>query len=122
MGRQRPADRAPGAELLRRAVRSDAAVRSGLPAAGRASQTTRLDFAAELRRALREADGRGRKGVRTAVEVPGTLGRLVDDLRDDRQARAADLAAGVPARARARAGVPGRSADALGRRFQDSRP
>ena len=36
LGRQRPADRAPGAELLRRAVRPVAAVRPGLRAAGEA--------------------------------------------------------------------------------------
>ena len=33
------------------------------------------------------ADGRRREGVRAALEVPRPVGRLVDDLRDDRQAR-----------------------------------
>ena len=64
---------------------------------------------------------RRREGLRAAVEVPRPVGRLVDDLRDDRQARAARLAAGVPAPAAARPGLPGRSADAVGRRLQDRR-
>ena len=69
---------------------------------------------------LCDAPDRGRReGVRAAVEVSRPVGRLVDDLRDDRQARAARVAAGVPAPAAARAGLPGRSADAVGRRLQD---
>ncbi len=54
------------------------------------------------------ADRRGREGVRAAVEDARSVGRLVDDLRDDRQARAARLAAGVSAPARS-AGWPTRS-------------
>ena len=45
---------------------------------------------------------RRRKGVRAALEVPGPVGRLVDDLRDDRPARAARVADGVPPSAEAR--------------------
>ena len=56
-----------------------------------------VGLAAELRRALRAADGGGREGVRAALAPPRPVGRLVDDLRDDRPARAARLAAGVPA-------------------------
>ena len=41
------------------------------------------------------ADGRGREGVRAPVEIPRPVGGLVDDLRDDRRARAARVA-GVP--------------------------
>ena len=58
--------------------------------------------AAELHRAVRAADGRGREGVRGPVALPGAVGGLVDDLRDDRSALAAHVAAGVPAAPRAR--------------------
>ena len=40
--------------------------------------------APELHRAVRAADSRGRKGFRTPVAIPRPVGRLVDDLRDDR--------------------------------------
>ena len=60
-----------------------------------------------------------REGVRASVEDARPVGRLVDDLRDDRQARAARVAARVPAPAEARPGLSGRGADAVGRRFQD---
>ena len=43
-----------------------------------------LGVAPELHRAVRAPDGRGREGVRAAVAVPRPVGRLVDDLRDDR--------------------------------------
>ena len=102
VGRQRPADRAPRAELLRRPVRSVAAVRPVVPAAvapGKrgARQAADLGVAAEFHRALRAADRRGREGVRASVAVPRPVGRLVDDLRDDRPARAARVAGLVPA-------------------------
>ena len=42
--------------------------------------------ASELHRAVQPADARGREGVRGSVAPPGPVGRLVDDLRDDRQA------------------------------------
>ena len=119
MGRQRAADRAPRAELLRRALRSVAAVRPGVRAAGQARQAADLGVAAELHRAVRAADRRGREGVRAPVAVPRPVGRLVDDLRDDRPAGAARVAAGVPAPAAARPRVPARSADAVGRRLPD---
>ena len=45
------------------------------------------------------------------------LGRLDADLHDDRRGRPARVAARVPAQPRARRGVPGRSADAVGRRL-----
>ena len=67
LGRQRPRHRAPGAELLRRALRPVAAVSTRVPAAvprrrpERRATSSRLP--AELRRALRRADGhrRGRR-------------------------------------------------------------
>ena len=102
MGRQRPADRAPRAELLRRALRSVAAVRPGVRAAGEAGQAADSGLASELHRAVRAADGRGREGVRAAVAASRPVGRLVDDLRDHRPPRAAAVAAGVPAAASAR--------------------
>ena len=43
----------------------------------------------ELHRAVRTADRGRRKGVRAPVAVSRPVGRLGDDLRDDRQARAA---------------------------------
>ena len=46
-------------------------------------------LASELHRALREADGRRRKGLRAPVALSGLVGRLVADLRDDRPRSAA---------------------------------
>ena len=98
MGRQRPADRAPRAELLRRPLRSVAAVRSGV----RRRRTTppkppvsvsRPNFIELCNRLTAEDE----KAFEAALEVPRAVGRLVDDLRDDRHARAARVAAGVPA-------------------------
>ena len=123
VGRQRPADRAARAELLRRALRSVAALRSFLRPARAAAEAADFRFAAQFHRAVHAADGRRRESVRASVEIPGSVGRLVDDLRDDRCARAAGLAGGVSSPARARARVPGRGADALGRGLQNgSRP
>ena len=75
----------------------------------------RLDLAAELRRAVRIPDGDRREGLRAAVAAARAVGRLDDDLPDDRARLPADLAARVPAQPRPRRGLPGRSADALGR-------
>ena len=121
LGRQRPADRAPRAELLRRALRSLAAVQLQLRPAGYAAEAASLGLAAELHRAVQPAHRGRRKGVRAALEVPRPVGRLVDDLRDDRPARAARVAVGVPASARTGSCLSGRSADALGCRLQDRR-
>ena len=76
LGRQRPADRAPGAELLRRAVRPDAAVRPRLhparearpqaPGAGRPTQLRRAVRAAGASRTRRSSRGCGaRSGSRS---------------------------------------------------------
>ena len=67
MGRQRCPDRAPGAELLRRPVRSVPAVRPGLRAAGEAGQAGDPDQPPELRGAVRPARGGGRAEVRGAL-------------------------------------------------------
>ena len=90
-------------------------------AAGQTRQAADPGIAAELHRALRAADGRGREGVRTPVASSGSVGRLGDDLRHDRPAGAAALATVVSAAGRARSGVSARSADALGCRFPDGR-
>ena len=119
LGRQRPADRAPRPELLRRALRSVAAVRARLQGAGYAAEAADLGLASELHRALREADRRRREGLRIAVALRRTLGRLGLDLRHHRPFRAEDLAARVPAPAREGPGVSVGSADAVGCGFQD---
>ena len=119
MGRQRTADRAPRPELLRRPLRSVAAVRSVVRAARQAGQAAGVGVAPELHRALRAPDDRRRKGLRAPVEVPRPLRRLVEDLRHDQPARAARVAAGVPPSGASRPGVPARGAHAVGRRLQD---
>src|SRR5690606_18344228 len=121
VGRQRPADRAPCAELLRRALRSVAAVRPVVRAAREAGQAAGRSLAPELHRTLRATDRRGREGLRRAVEAPRALGRLAADLRDDWQGRTARLAGLVPPLARTRRGLSARSADAVGRRFPHGR-
>ena len=65
-----------------------------VPAAGQAWQAADSGVAAELHRALRPADRRGREGLRGALAASRAVGRLVDDLRDDRPPRAARVAAG----------------------------
>ena len=80
-------------------------------------EAAHLRFAAELHRALRAADRRGRESLRGALAQPRPVRRLGDDVRDDRQAVAAHLTAVVPAPPSPRAGVPARGADAVGYRF-----
>ena len=84
-------------------------------------QAADLGVAPELHRAVHAPHRAGRAGLRAPLEVPRSLGRLVDDLRDHRQARPEDLAAGIPAPAREGAGVPARGADAVGRGLPDGR-
>jgi hypothetical protein len=68
LGRQRPADRAPGAELLRRPLRPVAALRPGLqPPEKPDPKRPDADLPAQLRRAVRAADRGGREGLRAAV-------------------------------------------------------
>ena len=81
LGRQRPADRAPGAELLRRALRPVPAVRPGVRAAGRRRRAEEGHAAgqhqpAELRRAVPAADRRGREGLRGRCSAARPVGRL----------------------------------------------
>ena len=75
------------------------------------------DLAAELPRAVRAAGRRGRSRVRGALAPARALGRLEPHVHDDRARGAAHEPARVPAQPRARRGVPGRRADALGRRL-----
>ena len=85
LGRQRPADRAPGAELLRGALRPVAALRPRLHPAGEAGpEAAGPGQPAELRRAVRAAGAGGREGLRVAVAHPRPLGRLGADLHDGR--------------------------------------
>ena len=114
LGRQRAAHRAPGAELLRRPLRPVAALRPRLRPAGEAAVAGRRHLPAQLRRALRAADRRGREGLRGAVAAPRPVGRLDDHLHDDRRAGPAGVAAGVPAPAGEGAGLPGRGARRCG--------
>ena len=77
LGRQRPAHRAPGAELLRRALRPVAAVRPRLHPAGEARpQAAGPDQAPQLRRALRGA--RPARTSRCSRQLWRTLGLSVD--------------------------------------------
>ena len=117
VGRQRPADRAPRAELLRRALRSVAAVRPVVHAAAdkpdkQPISVSRPNFI-ELCDA---ADGRRREGVRSTCG--SYLGLSVDwsmTYATIGKRCAARVAAGVPAAARARPRLSGRGADAVGR-------
>ncbi len=77
LGRQRAADRAPRAELLRRALRPDAPVRRRFTCRRSRVATTPVeqgrrpgaDLAPQLHRALREADRRRREAVRGALRA-----------------------------------------------------
>ena len=120
LGRQRPADRAPGPELLRSPLRSRAPLRPGLRAAGATAQGAALDLAPQLRRALPTPDRGGRAGLRAPLAHARALGRLVPHLRDHLRPQAA---AGLPARLPPD-GPPGRARPAhrphpLGRRLPD---
>ena len=66
LGRQRPAHRAPGAELLRRALRSRRCrtTRTSPPPAQAGAKPPAADLPAQLHRAVRAAHGRGREGLR----------------------------------------------------------
>ncbi len=74
-------DRAPRAEPLRRALRPVAAVRARLRATGArrraGGEGPAAGLAAQLHRAVRAADGRGRARVRGAVAAARAVGRLV---------------------------------------------
>ena len=124
LGRQRPADRAPRAELLRRALRPVAAVRRRLhaPVRGRRQQVEPrrrpgADQPPQLHRAVREAHRRGREALRGALAPARPERRLDPDLPHDLGRHDPHEPARVPAQPRARRGVPGARADAVGHRL-----
>ncbi len=85
LGRQRPAHRAAGAELLRRAVRPVAALRGRLRAARQARrEAPGPDQPPQLHRAVRAARRAGRGRLRVAVAHAGPLGGLEPALHDHR--------------------------------------
>ena len=120
VGRQRPADRAPRAELLRRALRPERRVRPGLHAAGQARpQVPGGDQPPQLRRPVPRADEPRRAGLRGHV-APGRAERgLVEPLHDHLRRLPGRRAEGVPAQRAARRGVPVGGPDAVGRDLPD---
>ena len=122
LGRQRPAHRAAGAELLRRPLRPVAAVRPGLRAARQAGrQEAGADQPAELHRAVRAA-GRARTS-RSSRRCGAALGLSVDWTRPTRRSATtrARQPARVPAQPGARRGLPAGGPDAVGRDVPDRR-
>ncbi len=121
LGRQRPAHRASGTELLRRAVRPEPALRRRLhsPASGRRGlqrqgRRPAADLPTQLRRTVRDAHGRGREAVRGSLAPARAQRRLVSDLPHHRRRRPARSPARVPAQPRTRRGVSGERADPVG--------
>ncbi len=122
LGRQRSADRTPGAELLRRALRSLVAARSGLhPARQARCQAPAADLAPQLRRAVRGADRTGRAGLRTALAPVGAERGLVHALHHDQRRRPDGRPARVPAQPGPRRGLLRRGAEPVGRHLPDRR-
>ncbi len=120
LGRQRPADRAPGAELLRRPLRPLAAVRPRLhPAREAGPEAAGADQPSELHRAVRAARRAGRGGLRAAVASRRPLRRLARALHDHRLEGADREPARVPAQLRPRRGLPPGRPHALGRHVPD---
>ena len=121
LGRQRPADRAPGAELLRRALRPVAPLRPRLHPAGEARpEEAGPDQPAELHRAVRDSWSRRtrrpsrRCGARSACRSTGSQTyTTIGARRPDR------LPARLPAQLRPRRGLPAGGADAVGRHLPD---
>ena len=108
LGRQRAADRAPGAAGLRGALRAHPAVRPGLPPTVHAGpEAAGAGEPARVHRAVPAAGRRGRGGVRGGVAAARAVGGLVAGLLDDRRAVPAHRAAGLPARPGPRRRVPG---------------
>ena len=121
LGRQRPAHRAPGAELLRGALRPDAALRPGLPAPpdepseGPPIPISRRNF-------IELCDGLTAEDEQAFEDLWRTLGLSVDwdsQLRHDRRPQPAHQPAGLPAQPGPGRGLPARGPDAVGRRLPD---
>ena len=89
LGRQRPGHRTAGAELLRRALRSEPSVRPRLPAAVPRRHAEGPpgdpDLAAQLRRAVPRADRHRRSRLRGPLPSPRPVLRLVAEVRDDQR-------------------------------------
>ena len=87
LGRQRPADRAPGAELLRRALRPVAALRRRLHAAGEAGpEASRCRSAGRTSSSCASSSSSEDEQVFESLwRTPGPLRRLEADLHDDRR-------------------------------------
>ena len=88
---------------------------AGVRAAGQTRKAADSGLAAELHRAVHQADRRGREGLRGSVADARPLGGLDADLRDDRSPGPARVAARVPPPAAPRPRVSGRGPDAVGR-------
>ena len=119
LGRQRAAHRTPGAERVRRAVRSGTAVRPVVLRAGQAFRPAAADLPAQLHRTVRAPDRRRRGGVRGAVAPARAVRGLVVHVRHDRVRGPADQPACVPAQPGARRGVHRAGADPVGRDLPD---
>ena len=125
LGRQRPAHRAPGAELLPGPVRPHAPLRPRLrhphpgvgAVEGRAEGDAGPHQPPQLHRPLQHPHRRGREGLREPLPHPRPLGRLGAHLRHHRRPLPPGRPAGVPAQPPAGRGLPGRGARALGRRL-----
>ena len=122
LGRQRPAHRAPGAELLRRPLRPEPPVRRRLHAAREAGrQEAGPDQPTQLRRALRAPGGAGRGDLRVALAHARALRRLEAALHDHRAQGPDGQPARLPAQLRPGRGLPPGGADPLGRHLPDRR-
>ena len=121
LGRQRPAHRAPGAELLRRALRPLAPLRRRLHPAGEARpEAAGADRPAELHRALRAA-GRARTSRSSrALLRTGSGSRWTGRSTTRPSARGtARQPARLPAQPRPRRGLPAGGAHPVGRHLPD---
>ncbi len=125
VGRQRPPDGAPGAELLRHPLRPVAAIRPRVHAAcGRRSRQgpgTGGLLPAQLRGAVPTPVGRRRAQVRGLVAAGGIVRGLGADLHDDRPGEPAGVPARLPPPAGPGRGVLDGGTDAVGRRLPDGR-
>ncbi len=120
LGRQRAAHRATGADLLRRPLRPEPALRRRLHAAGGPRpEEADPDQPAQLRRAVRAAGRAGRAGLRAAVAHPRPVGGLGRALHDHRREVAAGQPDRVPAQLRPWRGLPPGGPDPLGRHVPD---
>ena len=119
LGRQRPPDRAPRAELLPREVRAARPLRARAEARDggrrRAQAAGPPRLARELHRAVPRPDRRGREGLQGALAAARALGRLEPRVLDDRRERAPRRAVELPRPLPQGPGLPGRGADAVGR-------